>query len=129
METLANCDDRIGEMFLEEKTPTLEDIDEAIRRATIKRAFTPVLMGSALKNKGVQPLLDAVISYFPNPSEVSNYAIDSAKTVTNDDGEEVGVKVRMDPERSDKNPFVGLAFKLEQGKEHEWPFSLDWSDS
>lgn len=116
VEHLVNADDIIGDIFLEEKTPTYEDIQAAIRRATLARKFTPVLVGSALKNKGVQPLLDAVINYLPNPTEVKNYALDSSVMVMNEDEEEVPKKIVMNPERSSKNPFVGLAFKLEQGK-------------
>lgn len=116
VEHLVNADDALGEMFLEEKTPTDDDIQGAIRRSTIARKFTPVLVGSALKNKGVQPLLDAVIDYLPNPTQVDNFALDASKQA-NDGEEEVAVKVKMDPERSNKHPFVGLAFKLEQGKQ------------
>jgi len=116
VEHLVNCDDVLGDIFLEDREPNGEEIQAAIRRATIARKFTPVLVGSALKNKGVQPLLDAAVDYMPNPTQVTNYAIDADKVTKDEDGEDVPVKLRMDPERSDKHPFVGLAFKLEQGK-------------
>ena len=116
IETLANCDDHIGELFLEEKQPTETEIQSAIRRSTLARKFTPVMMGTALKNKGVQPLLDGVIEYLPTPTQVNNYAIDSSRTRKNENGDDVEVKLKLNPERSGKHPFVGLAFKLEQGK-------------
>ena len=65
---------------------------------------------------GVQPLLDAVIDYLPNPSEVKNYALDSGKMSVDSEGVESPTKLLMSPERTTENPFVGLAFKLEQGK-------------
>eukprot|EP00088_Acartia_fossae_P001887 TRINITY_DN1073_c0_g1_i5.p1 TRINITY_DN1073_c0_g1~~TRINITY_DN1073_c0_g1_i5.p1 ORF type:complete len:778 (-),score=187.63 TRINITY_DN1073_c0_g1_i5:225-2531(-) len=109
VEYLANADDVIGEIFLEEKTPTTEDISAAIRRATIAQTFTPVMMGTALKNKGVQPLLDAVVNYLPNPTQVDNFALQQSSS-----GDET--RILMDPTRSGDKPFVALAFKLEQGK-------------
>jgi elongation factor G len=75
IEHLSNVDDTLGEMYIMEKEMTEKDIMNAIRRTCLKRAFTPVLLGTALKNKGIQPLLDAVINYLPNPGEVENYAI------------------------------------------------------
>ncbi|XP_071352532.1 elongation factor G, mitochondrial [Trachinotus anak] len=110
VECVANADETLGEMFLEEKIPTNDDLKAAIRRATVQRLFTPVLVGTALKNKGVQPLLDAVLDYLPNPTEVKNYAI------FNDEDSSETSKVQMDPTRDDTNPYVGLAFKLEAGR-------------
>ncbi|KAI3354238.1 hypothetical protein L3Q82_018772 [Scortum barcoo] len=110
VECVANADEILGEMFLEEKMPTNGDLKAAIRRATVQRLFTPVLVGTALKNKGVQPLLDAVLDYLPNPTEVKNYAI-----LNEEDASEAS-KIQMDPTRDSTHPFVGLAFKLEAGR-------------
>lgn len=78
IEVLSNVDEELGQMFLEDIKPTKEQIQAAIRRTTLARKFVPLMCGSALKNKGVQPLLDGIISYLPNPSEVVNYAIDES---------------------------------------------------
>ncbi|CAH1389045.1 unnamed protein product [Nezara viridula] len=110
IECLSNIDDTLGEMFLEEKVPTEKDIVAAIRRSCLKRTFTPVLLGTALKNKGVQPLLDAVISYLPCPGDVSNFAIN------NEEGVDKDAKVLLNPSRDSSNPFMALAFKLEAGR-------------
>ncbi|XP_064615091.1 elongation factor G, mitochondrial-like isoform X2 [Liolophura sinensis] len=110
IEHVANVDETLGEMFLEEKTPTESDIIRAIRRSCQKMTFTPVLLGTALKNKGVQPLLDAVVDYLPNPSQVENYALDNSK------GTDKAEKFILNPDRSERNPFVALAFKLEAGR-------------
>ncbi|KAG9238040.1 putative elongation factor G, mitochondrial [Amylocarpus encephaloides] len=103
IETLADVDDEIAEIFLDEKEPTNLQIKEAVRRATIALKFTPVLMGSALADKSVQPMLDAVCDYLPNPIEVENLALDKAK-------DEKPVKLVS----YNSLPFVGLAFKLEE---------------
>ncbi|CCF57737.1 hypothetical protein KAFR_0D00900 [Kazachstania africana CBS 2517] len=105
IETLADVDDEMAEIFLEEKEPSVDEIKGAIRRATIARKFTPVLLGSALANTGIQHVLDAIIDYLPDPSEVLNTAFDVSK-------EESKVNLVS----SSHEPFVGLAFKLEEGK-------------
>lgn len=86
------------------------EIKQAIRRTTLKRTFTPILLGTALKNKGVQPLLDAVLDYLPHPGEVQNTAILGERK-----GAE-GETIVLDPARDGSKPFVGLAFKLELSK-------------
>lgn len=75
IEHLTNVDETLGDMFINETPMTEKDIMAAIRRTCIKRTFVPVLVGTALKNKGVQPLLDAALDYLPNPGEVQNFAI------------------------------------------------------
>ena len=103
IETLADVDDEIAEIFLDEGTPSAEQIKAAIRRATISLKFTPVFMGSALDDKSVQPMLDGVCDYLPNPSEVENLALDQRR-------QEAPVKLVS----YNSLPFVGLAFKLEE---------------
>ncbi|XP_076435793.1 elongation factor G, mitochondrial-like [Babylonia areolata] len=110
VEAIANVDEHMGDIFLEERQPTVDEIKAAVRRTCIARSFTPVLMGTALKNKGVQPLLDAVVDYLPDPLEVQNLCIDNSK------GGEQGEKFLLDGARNHDNPFVGLAFKLEAGR-------------
>ncbi|CAG9768588.1 unnamed protein product [Ceutorhynchus assimilis] len=111
IEHLSNADEILGELYLEEKTITEQDIKAAVRRTCLKRTFTPVMLGTALKNKGVQPLLNAVLDYLPSPDEVDNFAF---KQTINEDQE--AEKVLLKPDRSNSHPFVALAFKLEAGR-------------
>jgi len=103
IEVLADVDDEMAEMFLDEQQPTQEQLKAAIRRATISLKFTPVMMGSALADKSVQPMLDGVCDYLPNPAEVENLALDKRRA-------EAPVKLVS----YNSLPFVGLAFKLEE---------------
>ncbi len=102
LETLAEADDDMMEKYLEGEEPTEAELRAGIRRATIASKLTPVLTGSAFKNKGVQPLLDAIVDYLPSPLDID--AIE---------GHKVGdpeVVVRRKP--SEAEPFSGLAFKI-----------------
>lgn len=102
-ERLADVDDEIAELFLMEETPDAETLKAAIRRQTLECNFVAVFMGSAFKNKGVQPLLDGVVSYLPQPEEKENFALDRSK-----DEEPVRVTAKSD------DPLLALAFKLEE---------------
>ncbi|GAA2081306.1 elongation factor G [Aeromicrobium tamlense] len=102
LETLADVDDEIAMAYLEGEDISVEDLKAAIRRATLAAKLNPVLCGTAFKNKGVQPLLDAVVDFLPSPIDV---------------GDIVG----LDPKDESKNdtrppsddaPFAGLAFKI-----------------
>jgi elongation factor G len=102
---IADHDDAIADKFLAEQEPSIEELHAAIRRVTVGLKMTPVFIGSAYKNKGVQLMLDGVNRYLPNPKEVTNIALDQDKN-------EEKVILESDP----KKPFVGLAFKLEDGR-------------
>ncbi|MEA3416365.1 MAG: elongation factor G [Thermodesulfobacteriota bacterium] len=97
--------DELTEAVLEEKEIAEDLIADAVRKGTLAREMTPVFMGSAYKNKGVQPLLDAVINFLPCPREVQNEALDMEKNE---------MPVIMDSDS--KKPVVALAFKLEDGQ-------------
>jgi len=93
--------DELMEAYLEDNV-TEELVHEAIRRGTLSLELTPVFIGSAFKNKGVQPLLDAILQYLPAPNDIQNIALDLEK-------EEKQVKLSSDPDA----PMVMLAFKLD----------------
>ena len=103
LDAISMFSDELTEAILEGH-PTEEQIREAIHRGTVALKLCPVLMGSAYKNKGVQPLLDAVTHYLPDPTEVQNFAVDLEK-----DEQKVELKADADA------PLVALAFKLEDG--------------
>ena len=105
IERLADFDDELAEKFLGEEEISEELIHKVTRKACLDLDITPVFMGSAFKNKGVQPCLDAVFEYLPNPNEVENESLDM------EDNEKV-VPISVDA----KKPFIGLAFKLEDGR-------------
>lgn len=96
--------DDLTEAILEEGEITSDMIRTAVRKGTLQRGMTPVFVGSAYKNKGVQPLLDAVIRYLPTPDDVPNEALDR-------DNNEAPVALTSD----NSAPTVALAFKLEDG--------------
>nr|WP_314993853.1 elongation factor G [uncultured Treponema sp.] len=96
--------DELAEAFLE-GSETEEMIRAAVRKGTLKEEFVPVFLGSAYKNRGIQPLLDAVTYYLPNPCEVTNKALDLDKN-------EAPVELTTNPD----DPVVSLGFKLEDGK-------------
>jgi elongation factor G len=99
----ADYDEALAEKFLMEQEPSEDEIKRAIRKACISLQMTPVFMGSAYKNKGVQKLLDGVVDYLPTPKEVVNEGYDQ-------DQNELKVQLAIDPNK----PFVGYAFKLQE---------------
>ncbi|KZT03073.1 elongation factor G mitochondrial [Laetiporus sulphureus 93-53] len=107
VEQLAEVDDEIGEMLIMDEDPNTQQLAEAIRRATVGLKFSPVFMGSAVKNMSVQPLLDGVCAYLPTPSESSVVAHDTSLPAD-------APPVPLVP--AARAPLVALAFKLEEGR-------------
>ncbi len=101
IDTAVEVDDAATEAYLEGQEPNEEVLKACIRKGTIELKFVPVLCGSAFKNKGVQPLLDAVIDYMPSPLDIGNVA---GMKVDSDDADD------RPPE--DGAPFSALAFKI-----------------
>jgi elongation factor G len=107
LEEISHYDDELVEMILEEKEIPHDKLKAAIRKATLDIKLTPVLCGSSFKNKGVQPLLDAVLDYLPSPLDVPPVeGVEPAKGSSNGD-EEKAVR-----HASDDEPFAALAFKI-----------------
>lgn len=102
IETAVEQDDELFEQYLEGNEPSIEDLKRCIRKGTIALDFFPTLCGSAFKNKGVQNVLDAVVDYLPDPTEVS------PQPETDEEGKETGEYAIVDPAK----PFRALAFKI-----------------
>jgi len=102
IETAVEQDDEIMEQYLEGNEPSIDDIKRCIRKGTINLDFFPTYCGSAFKNKGVQPVLNAVVDFLPNPTEVK------PQPEIDLEGNETGEYAIVDPER----PFRALAFKI-----------------
>ena len=102
VETISENDEEMMELYLEGTNPDEKQLVASIRRATIAGGVTPVMCGSAFKNKGVQPMLDAVVDFLPSPLDIpaiKGHAVDNAETL---------VERHADP----AEPFAALAFKI-----------------
>ena len=100
LEKIAEVSDELTEKWLEGKAFTESEIKAAIRKGTVEMRFTPVTCGSSFKNKGVQPLLDAIVDYMPSPIDVPAIKGTTLKGET------------QERKSSDSEPFAGLAFKI-----------------
>lgn len=107
LDQLSSFDEEITDLLLDEKEIPIALIKKALRVATISKNIQPVLFGSSLKNKGVQPLLDAVVDYLPSPEELPN--IEAIKHGKKDEPYSLA--------RSEDGPLAALIFKIQQSKE------------
>jgi elongation factor G len=104
LEELSHYDDELLEMILEESDIPADRIKQAIRKATLAIEMTPVLCGSSFKNKGVQPLLDAILDYLPSPLDVP--------PVTGVESQKDGTELEATRKADDSEPLSALAFKI-----------------
>jgi len=102
LETLSEADDEIMEKYLEGEDISVEELNAAIRRATLADKLNPVLCGTAFKNKGVQPLLDAVVRFLPSPLDI--------EAIVGHDPRDEEKEISRKP--ADSEPFSGLAYKI-----------------
>ena len=101
VETAVEEDEKLMEAYLDGKEPSELDLIKCIRKGTLNFNFVPILTGSAFKNKGVQPLLDAVIDYLPSPNDL--------KLI---EGTKVGSEEKIEMKFDEKENFSALAFKV-----------------
>ena len=111
LEQLSLFSDPLMEMLLEEKEPPVDEVRKIIRTATLAQQITPVMMGSAYKNKGVQEILDAVTYYLPCPLDRKMTAIDQSKKAKTEDESKEPNWNRVNLESDPKKPLVCMAFK------------------
>jgi elongation factor G len=101
LETAVEADDVVMEAYLDGKEPTVEELQRCIRKGVLHSLFVPVICGSAFKNKGVQPLLDAVVAYLPSPADIGSVK-----------GTEVDSDKEIIRQANDSEPLSALAFKI-----------------
>jgi elongation factor G len=101
IEAAIETDDSAIQAYLDGREPSIETLKRCIRKGTIAMAFVPVLCGSAFKNKGIQPLLDAVVDYLPAPMDIAAIK-----------GVRAGSDIEIVKHATDDEPFAGLAFKI-----------------
>ncbi|NCP85057.1 MAG: elongation factor G [Bacteroidetes bacterium] len=102
IESIADHDDQLMEKYLNEEELTVEEVEAALRKATLALSVTPILCGSAFKNKGVQAMLDSVIKYLPSPLDID--------AITGTDPDDDQVKILRHANHNE--PFSALAFKI-----------------
>jgi elongation factor G len=102
IEAVADVDESLMEKYLMDEEITVEELDAAIRLATLNLSINPVICGTAFKNKGVQTLLDSVVKYLPSPADID--------AVSGTDPDDMDIKLSRKPEFSE--PFAALAFKI-----------------